>query len=93
MPRSSDRLAAVTVEVEGVPAVRTAPQSRARLVQDGVSCVEALVTTGLLDPASAPRWARASSVVGGRADERCLDLDGPGRVVAQATQLAGIRLA
>lgn len=46
------------VEVEALREGRTAGQYRARLVQDGRPCAEALVTQGSLD-ASAPWWSRA----------------------------------
>jgi hypothetical protein len=36
---------------------RSAGQVRARMSQDGQACVEALITTGRLDPADAPFWA------------------------------------
>ncbi|HZG93215.1 MAG TPA: thioesterase family protein [Mycobacteriales bacterium] len=41
---------------------RSASQVRARLVQDGAACVEALVTGGRLDPAATPWWADAPPV-------------------------------
>ena len=43
-------------EVETLRAGRTTSQLRARLVQDGISCVEALLTTSRLDPADPPYW-------------------------------------
>ncbi|WP_250037669.1 thioesterase family protein [Paractinoplanes maris] len=49
---------AARVEVEALREGRTAGQYRARLMQDGTPCAEALVTQGTLD-ASAPWWARA----------------------------------
>jgi hypothetical protein len=43
-------------EVETLRAGRTTSQLRARLVQDGTACVEALLTTSHLDPADPPYW-------------------------------------
>nr|WP_221377519.1 thioesterase family protein [Actinoplanes polyasparticus] len=48
------------VEVETLRAGRTAGQYRARLVQDGEPCAEALVTQGMLDAAE-PFWSRAEA--------------------------------
>src|SRR5689334_13182812 len=48
------------VEVETLRAGRTAGQYRARLVQDGQSCAEALVTQGTLD-AEEPFWRRTKA--------------------------------
>jgi acyl-coenzyme A thioesterase PaaI-like protein len=51
---------AVQVEVETLRAGRTAGQYRARLMQAGESCAEALVTQGTLENA-APWWSRAKA--------------------------------
>src|SRR3954452_21648394 len=47
---------AVTVVAEVLRAGRSASQVRARMLQDGTACVEALVTTSRLDPDSKPYW-------------------------------------
>ena len=52
----------VVVEAEILRAGRSAAQLRARLLQDDVTCVEALVTTGHLDPQSEPYWDAAAPV-------------------------------
>jgi len=44
------------VQAEVLRSGRTAGQLRARLLQEGRACVEALVTTGRLDPDSEPYW-------------------------------------
>jgi hypothetical protein len=49
----------VVVEVTPLRTGRTASQLRARLVQDGRVCVEALLTLGTLDPAAEPHWHAA----------------------------------
>lgn len=46
----------VQIEVEVLRAGRSASQLRARLLHDGATCIEALVTTGELDPATKPYW-------------------------------------
>lgn len=47
----------VTLEVEVLRTGRSASQLRARIVQDGQACVEALFTTSRLDPAAKPYWS------------------------------------
>jgi acyl-coenzyme A thioesterase PaaI-like protein len=47
----------VEVSAEVLRAGRTASQVRARLLQHGRACVEAVFTTGTLDPADEPYWA------------------------------------
>ncbi len=47
----------VEVTAELLRAGRSASQLRARLAQDGRTCVEALLTTADLDPAAEPYWA------------------------------------
>ena len=47
----------VTVTAELLREGRSASQLRARLVQDGRTCVESLFTTADLDPAAEPYWA------------------------------------
>ncbi|WP_375479888.1 thioesterase family protein [uncultured Jatrophihabitans sp.] len=51
------RLATVSLHVEVLRTGRTATQLRARLVQDGECCVEALFTMASLDATVEPRWA------------------------------------
>jgi hypothetical protein len=46
-----------TVEVETLREGRRVSQHRARLLQDGQTCVEALVTSGRLDPDAEPLWS------------------------------------
>jgi hypothetical protein len=46
----------VEIEVEVLRAGRSASQVRARLLQAGATCIEALVTTGELDPDAKPYW-------------------------------------
>ncbi|GAB1640874.1 thioesterase family protein [Krasilnikovia sp. MM14-A1259] len=50
------------VEVTPLRTGRSASQMRARLVQGGQVCVEALFTLGKLDPEAAPRWADSPAV-------------------------------
>ncbi|MEU7904778.1 thioesterase family protein [Actinoplanes sp. NPDC049118] len=50
------------VEVTPLRTGRSASQLRARLVQDGRPCVEALLTLGTLDPDAEPRWAGAPAL-------------------------------
>ena len=45
------------LQTELLRAGRSASQLRVRLVQDGRACVESLITTGQLSPASVPYWA------------------------------------
>jgi acyl-coenzyme A thioesterase PaaI-like protein len=71
-----------TVETEVLRTGRTASQVRARLVQDGSPCVEALVTLGTLHAGSEPWWGGAPPVALAP-EEACLpmppmlDVDGP----------------
>jgi acyl-coenzyme A thioesterase PaaI-like protein len=46
----------VTVTVERMRTGRTVSQVRARLLQEGTHCMEALLTMGRLDPATEPYW-------------------------------------
>jgi hypothetical protein len=46
----------MAVETEVLRTGRSASQVRARIVQDGHGCVEALVTIGTLDPDAKPYW-------------------------------------
>ncbi|BFU45110.1 thioesterase family protein [Krasilnikovia sp. MM14-A1004] len=50
------------VEVTPLRTGRSASQLRARLVQGGQVCVEALFTLGRLDPEAEPRWADSPAV-------------------------------
>jgi hypothetical protein len=47
----------VEIEATVLRAGRSAGQARVRMAQDGQDCVEALLTTGRLDPADAPYWS------------------------------------
>lgn len=47
----------VVVEAHVLRAGRTASQVRARMAQDGQACIEALVTTSVLDAQSKPYWS------------------------------------
>jgi hypothetical protein len=49
---------AVVIETELLRAGRSASQIKARMSQEGRSCVEALLTTSQLDPAVTPYWDR-----------------------------------
>lgn len=51
---------AASVEVETLRSGRRVSQHRARLVQDGQTCVEALVTSGTLDPFAEPHWTSST---------------------------------
>ena len=48
----------VAIEAEVLRAGRSASQVRARMIQDGQSCVEALLTTSQLDVGTMPYWDR-----------------------------------
>jgi len=61
----------VTVEAELLRAGRAASQIRARLTQDNRSCVEALITTGDLNPDREPYWDAGLPQFGGWAYEDC----------------------
>ncbi|GIH70581.1 thioesterase family protein [Sphaerimonospora thailandensis] len=50
-----------TVRLARLKSGRTATMTRATLVQDGESFIEALVTTATLDPAAVPDWSDAPS--------------------------------
>lgn len=64
----------VSVEAEVLRAGRSASQARARMSQGGQPCVEALLTTGRLDPNSAPYWDRGLPESFDRAYEDCIRL-------------------
>jgi acyl-coenzyme A thioesterase PaaI-like protein len=55
---------AVSIEVELLRAGRSASQIRASMSQDGQRCVEALITTSQLDPASRPHWTAGAPAAG-----------------------------
>jgi hypothetical protein len=54
---------AAELELETLRTGRRAGQHRSRLLQGGDPCVEALVTTGALDPEAAPFWSRTQAPV------------------------------
>lgn len=64
----------VTIEAEILRQGHTASQVRARMVQASRPCVEALVTTSLIDEHSAPYWAGGLPVMGDVAYEDCVRL-------------------
>lgn len=66
----------VEIETEVLRAGRTASQVRARMVQNGVGCVEALITTSTLDPAAEPYWTGGLDVPEIADRERCLRVPG-----------------
>lgn len=66
----------VEIETEVLRAGRTAGQVRARMVQGGVSCVEALITTSTLDPAAEPYWTVGLDVAEVADREHCLRVPG-----------------
>jgi hypothetical protein len=59
------------IEATVLRAGRSASQLRVRMSQDGRDCVEALLTTGRLDPADAPYWAAGLPSPGTHAYEDC----------------------
>jgi hypothetical protein len=61
----------VVVEAEVLRAGRSASQVRARLIQEGRACVEALVTTSALDPDAVPYWDRGLPAMGTASLEEC----------------------
>ncbi|MHB8693067.1 MAG: thioesterase family protein [Solirubrobacteraceae bacterium] len=62
------------IEVEPLRDGRSASQVRARLSQDGQACVEALVTTSVLDTHTAPYWERGVPKTSQVAYEECARL-------------------
>jgi hypothetical protein len=54
----------VVVEADVLRAGRTASQLHARMLQDGQVCIEALVTTSVLDPDSKPYWTDGAPAPG-----------------------------
>ena len=75
----------VTVEVSVLRAGRSASQSRVRLLQGGRACVEALVTTSLLDPLTQPYWAGGLPDPGTATPDDCVRIPG---VNAQGLRVA-----
>lgn len=69
---------AVAIETELLRAGRSASQVRARMSQDGHTCVEALVTTSALDAAAVPYWADGLPVPGETAFEDGVRITSPG---------------
>jgi Acyl-CoA thioesterase C-terminal domain/Acyl-CoA thioesterase N-terminal domain len=65
----------VAIEAVVLRAGRSASQLRARMSQAGRDCVEALITTGRLDPAAAPYWEAGVPPPGDHAYEDCEPLD------------------
>ena len=85
---------AVEVEADVLRAGRTAAQVRARMSQDGRACVEALVTTGHLNPDDKPYWADGLPAASAVPIEDCVRLESPGPTGATVAMLdhVGIRL-
>jgi Thioesterase-like superfamily len=61
----------VAIEADVLRAGRSASQLRVRMSQDGQDCVEALITTGRLDPAAAPHWQAGLPPAGELGYEEC----------------------
>ena len=61
----------VAVDVELLRAGRSASQLRARMSQDDQPCIEALMITSQLDPASLPYWDRGLPEPGSATYEQC----------------------
>lgn len=80
---TSPTVGPATVETEVLRTGRTASQVRARLVQDGRPCVEALVTLGTLQEGSEPWWGAEPLPADLAPEHDCLpmppmvDADGP----------------
>jgi hypothetical protein len=66
----------VVVAAEVLRAGRSASQVRARLLQDGQPCVEALLTTGTLSPDTAPYWTAGLPDPGDEPQEACVRIPG-----------------
>lgn len=69
----------VEIEVEVLRAGRSASQVRGRLNQGGRSFVEALVTTGRLEPATLPYWEDGAPAMSEVAYDDCIALRPPTR--------------
>jgi acyl-coenzyme A thioesterase PaaI-like protein len=61
----------VVIDAELLRGGRSASQVRARLVQDGRACVEALLTTSRLDSSAKPYWSDGLPPIGRVAFEDC----------------------
>jgi acyl-coenzyme A thioesterase PaaI-like protein len=68
----------VVLEAEVLRAGRSASQVRARLSQDGRSCVEALITASALGPSAAPYWDRGAPQPGTVRLDDCVRLTSQG---------------
>ena len=66
----------VTVEAELLRAGRSASQFRARMVQDGKPCAEALITTSALDPETVPYWDLGTPDPGETSIAECVKVPG-----------------
>jgi len=66
----------VTIDAETLRAGRSASQVRARMVQDGQPCVEALFTTSLLEAGTKPHWDAGMPRPGSSPRQDCLRLPG-----------------
>ena len=67
----------VIIAAELLRAGRSASQVRARMSQEGRACVEALITTSLLDEAATPYWDQGSPTAGRVPFDECVRLGPP----------------
>jgi hypothetical protein len=84
----------VTVEADVLRAGRSASQVRARILQDGTDCVEALITTSLLDADTKAYWAAGLPDPGTAAQDHCVRLPAisPGRFPVPIMDEVDLRL-
>jgi acyl-coenzyme A thioesterase PaaI-like protein len=84
----------VRIEAEVLRAGRSASQFRARVSQDGTPCVEALITTGELDPAAVPYWDKGGPEPGTVRFEDCVQVParGPGGLPVAIYDQVQVRL-
>ena len=66
----------VTIVTEVLRAGRSASQVRARMAQDGATCVEALFVVATLDPAAQPYWDAGVPDTATAPRERCVRVPG-----------------
>lgn len=66
----------VEIVAEVLRAGRSASQARARLLQDGHPCIEAVITASTLDPAAVPYWDEGAPTAGDVPFEACVPLPG-----------------
>jgi hypothetical protein len=68
----------VTIDTELLRSGRSASQVRARMSQDGRTCVESIVTTSAIDAGAVPYWADGLPAAGAVAFEDCVRVGSPG---------------